>query len=518
LRRRPVSVQRPKPGNGHPALCYAQKPNPAPELVGFELSEFAAPPGTAQEPLTGQVPNLHSLTALKRDELTEQQDLFGNAVPVQCDGLPVDSGPCKQPGCHRKAHATGKHDYHPRPTVAAETSDRLIDASKPGEATSKARGPVPWLREIEELLKSSGKRSDGIRTILWVAKRLINGVWDWAIAVTKPGWAALERYSKRARRTIARALEWLRSQGLLSVVATGQSADCSKDGMAKAAVYALWTTKEMPALGPEIEDREKLDGTPTPLLVNININLTLHAREHQTDSLREAHSRVAIAPSAPHGAALPADRPLSKRKKAKEERLERARALMKRLPVLAKPYKYHGHRKGIIRNGEYRCSVKSIAAVIRVFDEAGYTTKDLVDAAERLPNQEYQPAFSFDGGVTRPDQWLKKRLAAWLDEAGQPIESNSQRRNRLDAERAAEQAAARRLKDEERARRAAEEATWPSCVKPRLAAYLKANQVPLKAWPQNEVEATQAFIFFFVSNHTTKRNTRTPKHRNTMVR
>lgn len=105
------------------------------------------------------------------------------------------------------------------------------------------------------------------------------------------------------------------------------------------------------------------------------------------------------------------------------------------------------------------CSDRYVMRVIKPFEEAGWSVGDLVVAADRRPDGSAWP-HSGARGVREPARWLIHRLSAWLDEAGAPQlswrQESAQEHERLMAEREARMVAS----EAERARIAAERASW----------------------------------------------------------
>ena len=343
---------------------------------------------------------------------------------------------CHQRGCVQPGQHSGSHIFDLRPSRDEECSIRRIGASMPDDAVELAKHPRRWLDEVRAALLAYAKRADFCDTVVRVAKGLISGVRSWRRAITRPTWATLTSISGRDRRSMARALRWLRDRGLVSIVATGRSVQYSKAQEADAAVYALWMTyrTELPSSTNEI------NVTPTPLGAISKPTRTSVERCSPTVSLREAHSwgkspasrlsflrRVAYAGASPVDPAsaaikaagsgtadagrIQAGRPLRKAARLKKERMARAAILQRSIPVLR------------------LASTRSIASVIRPFIMAGWTDDDIVHAINWKLSGTRWP-HSANWLIGRPDLWLKYRLKDWMDENG-PVESRSQTQARV---------------------------------------------------------------------------------------
>jgi hypothetical protein len=117
------------------------------------------------------------------------------------------------------------------------------------------------------------------------------------------------------------------------------------------------------------------------------------------------------------------------RRRAHEVRCEFAAALRHRAPDLR------------------RCpsaSIRSIAAAIKVFADAGWSVDDLVHALDHTPTSRRSTALTAD--IRQPVRWMTWALRAWLDPDGAPVASRAQRRTaEADARRKAAAKTAARL-------------------------------------------------------------------------
>ena len=105
------------------------------------------------------------------------------------------------------------------------------------------------------------------------------------------------------------------------------------------------------------------------------------------------------------------------------------------------------------------CSDRYVMRVIKAFGEAGWNVGDLVVAVDRRPDGSLWP-HSGDRGVREPARWLIHRLAAWLDDRGAPLLSWRQERAVAHERAMAEREARMVAREAERARIAAQRASW----------------------------------------------------------
>lgn len=317
--------------------------------------------------------------------------------------------------------------------------------------TQRAASQGEWLREVRQAPALAHLRVDSRATVLEVAK-LLAWTASWATMTTRPTWGVLVERSGRSRATIARVLGRLQAAGLLGVVATGRSAQYATrkgEAGAEAAVYVL----AVPAAIAAVDEHE----TPTVPRPPGGTHPP-HARDREGSSvpLRGASGASPTAPSGPSRASSgslprPADAAstrstsetrLTERSAAElrlDERLAPARALQSRLPVLR------------------RISDRHVAAIIREFVLAGWTTSELVAAIDRRPDDS---PWHHDGatGVGNVGAWLTFRLDAWRV-GGTVRKSPSQLA-----------AAARHLAAAERRARAEQAPPIPPAASPSLAA------------------------------------------------
>ena len=348
--------------------------------------------------------------------------------------LPADARAFAMPGRSR---------YRVRISRRREGTAYVVARAVPA-GSSRAPSQLAFLRAVAEHPDLDRLRVDGRATVLEVAKHL---AWtaSWDAMTTRPTWAALGERTGRSRATIARAIGQLRAAGLVGVVATGRSGQYAPaaidKGAAEAAVYVLCVPSP---LAPVDEVETPTGASP------VSETHPPHARasESPAEPLRgtlvaaaarpgapvglqavgERPSRPADGPDSPREPSRPADEPDSPNDAKDGRRLEVARALQERLPVLR------------------RISDRHVASLVREFVLAGWTTSELVVAVDRRPDGTTWP---HDGaaGVGNVGAWLRFRLAAWRDDAGTVQMSPGRRaeaerierraRQRADAERQA---------------------------------------------------------------------------------
>jgi hypothetical protein len=358
-------------------------------------------------------------------------------------------------------------------SAKAELEVRYISRSKPELANALAKNPKTWLKEVnaaidvetQEFQAQRGrlKPSHWARNLRAVATGIADGVWDWRKALSRPTWAKLREAGEVSRDTVRRALNWLRAKGLLSVVATGQSAANSRGQGNLAAVYALWSTganhnPEQSAKTNAPPTSSETRSKPTRARGQYQKNDALRATEvvqadlppsentwddpnpgfglagSVADGGSPAKSLRSLAQAGFKAANAAAQEqrwgPLAGRRKAKHDRIRRAWELRELLPVLR------------------ATTLRAIAAEIRLFVDAGWTNEDIIHAIDRVPSGQRWP-HSADWLIGRPNLWLRYRLKSWIsDDARNPVlESVSQAKQRRQAEQWQEQLRRRRAEE-----------------------------------------------------------------------
>ncbi|MBN9374801.1 MAG: AMP-binding protein, partial [Cellulomonas sp.] len=188
---------------------------------------------------------------------------------------------------------------------------------------------------------------------------------------TRPTWPVLTSQTGLSRATIGRVLLRLRRAGLLGVVASGRSAGCqtveSLHGQGDAAVYVLAVPSPLQAVAPV--DESETPSAPLPV-----VDEPMRARETANDSsepLRGPHPWPADAGAVQLELA---DRTVVRLpgRSTRALRLERRKAqagqVASRVPILA------------------TLSTSYVAAILRDFALAGWTTSDLVEAIDWRPD------------------------------------------------------------------------------------------------------------------------------------
>ncbi len=296
--------------------------------------------------------------------------------------------------------------------------------------SSRAASQKAWIDAVDACEKLEHLRADRRATVGKIARQIAySAAWD--TMTSRPTWARLMDTAGVSRRTVARTLELLREVGLIGIVATGRSAGFQPnpaDTGAEAAVYVLCVPSPLAPV-------DEL-GTPTP--EGLSVEEPLRARETANSSavpLRGPHPRPADAGAALVGPGAGSDfRPTAGhvgRRAALESRMAQARQLAARVPVLR------------------RLPDRAVAAVLRDFQLAQWTTADLAHAVDWRPDGTRWP---HDGakGVALPAAWLEHRLRPWRDEAGAPLPSRSAASLTAARARLAEQLRRRADEDAER--------------------------------------------------------------------
>jgi hypothetical protein len=267
----------------------------------------------------------------------------------------------------------------------------------------RAPSQKAWLDALDACPRLGELRADRRATVTKIARQIAySAAWD--TMTSRPTWARLMDTAQVSRRTVARTLELLREVGLVGIVATGRSAGFqpnAADATAEAAVYVLCVPSPLAPV-------DEL-GTPTP--VGLSVEEPLRARETANSSsvpLRGPHLLPAGAGAALVGPADRSVRPagLLDRRMRLERRMSQARQLQARVPVLR------------------RLTDRAVAAVVRDFQLAEWTTADLAHAIDWRPDGS-RWAHAGATGVALPAKWLEYRLRPWRDESGQVLPSRS---------------------------------------------------------------------------------------------
>ena len=361
-----------------------------------------------------------------------------------------------------------------RPSTAMERSRLLVAASVPEGCVLAPRVSV-WLEAVREVAESHGLRDAQVETVVRVAR----GLCDWVDGASRTTRVVNERVAELVGccvRTVQRWLRRLEQWGLLGLVAGGRSARWAPlartqdaDGRVvlerrnEAAVRSLVVPEELAAdaqapataasVGRGPVDSEGPAGPdcglrchPYPWLGNLDPRTRARGGlgGEGLVPLRGAEASLGAA-ARPGGRVGPSRRRTwwsPRRTRSKEEAvLGLARELQERMVVL----------RG--------CSDRYVMRVIKAFGEAGWSVGDLVVAMDRRPDGSAWP-HSGDRGVREPARWLIHRLSAWLDGQGVPRLSWRQERAVAHERAMAERKARMVAREAERARIAAQRASW----------------------------------------------------------
>lgn len=354
-----------------------------------------------------------------------------------------------------------------RPSVAVERSRLLVAASVPEGCVLAPRVSV-WLAAVREVAEAHGLREAQVATVVRVAR----GLCDWVDGASRTTRVVNERVAELVGccvRTVQRWLRRLEQWGLLGLVAGGRSARWAPlarsqdaDGRVvlerrnEAAVRSLVVPEELAALSPSVRGPVDSEGPaephcglrchPYPLLGILDPRTRARGGlgGEGLVPLRGAEAFLGAA-ARPGGRVGPSRRRVwwsPRRTRSTEEAvLGLARELQERLVVL----------RG--------CSDRYVMRVIRPFFGAGWSVGDLVVAVDRRPDGSVWP-HSGDRGVREPARWLIHRLSAWLDDRGAPRLSWRQERVVAHERAMAEREARMVAREAERARVAAEKASW----------------------------------------------------------
>lgn len=358
--------------------------------------------------------------------------------------------------------------------MAVERSRLLVAASVPEGCVLAPRVSV-WLEAVREVAEAHGLRDTQVVTVVRVAR----GLCDWVDGASRTTRVVNERIAELVGccvRTVQRWLRRLEQWGLLGLVAGGRSARWAPQARTQdaggrvvlerrneAAVRSLVVPEELavasqPAVAASSVGRGPVDNEgpaephcglrchPYPLLGILSPRTRARGGlgGEGLVPLRGAEAFLGAA-ARPGGRVGPSRRRAwwsPRRTRSTEEAvLGLARELQERLVVL----------RG--------CSDRYVMRVIRPFFGAGWSVGDLVVAVDRRPDGSAWP-HSGDRGVREPARWLIHRLSAWLDDRGAPQSSWRQERLAAHKRAMAEREARMVAREAERARIAAQRASW----------------------------------------------------------
>lgn len=288
---------------------------------------------------------------------------------------------------------------------------------------ARARTQRGWLEDVAQHPKMLLRRADAQANILAVA-RVLAAYANWETMLTRPTWAVLMERTGFSRSTVAAHLAWLRSVGLLGLVAGGTTPQFSpgilrddEHEQNEAAVYVLCAPSHLRLVAlphpddagaefvndgrdddvypPVTECAGDTTRTPTPSRREEDPR----ARETEIHNLQDPQLKRPVPAWPAHQ--RPATRP---------ERTTAALEARRRLPVLA------------------RISTPYVAALLRQWHLAGWTLTDVLAALSHRPDG--SPWHHADRVRDVPG-WIRHRLAPWrsdpTDPTSPPGRSPSQR-------------------------------------------------------------------------------------------
>ncbi|OLO80679.1 hypothetical protein BKH13_12840 [Actinomyces naeslundii] len=355
-----------------------------------------------------------------------------------------------------------------------ERSRLLVAASVPEGCVLAPRVSV-WLEAVREVAEARGLRDVQVVTVVRVAR----GLCDWVDGASRTTRVVNERVAELAGccvRTVQRWLRRLERWGLLGLVAGGRSARWaplarSQDAEGRvvlerrneAAVRSLVVPEAMVAAAPALAssssagrgpvDNEGPAGSgcgsrchPYPLLGILDPRTRARGGLGGKGLVPLRGAEAILGAAARPGGRVRGNRRRAwwspRRTRSTEEAvLGLARELQERMVVL----------RG--------CSDRYVMRVIKAFGEAGWSVGDLVAAVDRRPDGSAWP-HSGDRGVREPARWLIHRLSAWIDDRGAPRLSWRQERQAAHERAMAEREARMVAREAERARIAAQRASW----------------------------------------------------------
>lgn len=361
-----------------------------------------------------------------------------------------------------------------RPSTMMERSRLLVAASVPEGCVLAPRVSV-WLEAVREVAEARGLRDVQVVTVVRVAR----GLCDWVDGASRTTRVVNERVAELAGccvRTVQRWLRRLEQWGLLGLVAGGRSARWaplarSQDAEGRvvlerrneAAVRSLVVPEAMVAAAPALAssssagrgpvDNEGPAGSgcgsrchPYPLLGILDPRTRARGGLGGKGLVPLRGAEAILGAAARPGGRVRGNRRRAwwspRRTRSTEEAvLGLARELQERMVVL----------RG--------CSDRYVMRVIKAFGEAGWSVGDLVAAVDRRPDGSAWP-HSGDRGVREPARWLIHRLSAWIDDRGAPRLSWRQERQAAHERAMAEREARMVAREAERARIAAQRASW----------------------------------------------------------
>ena len=361
-----------------------------------------------------------------------------------------------------------------RPSTTMERSRLLVAASVPEGCVLAPRVSV-WLEAVREVAEARGLRDAQVETLVRVAR----GLCDWVDGASRTTRVVNSRIAELASccvRTVQRWLRRLEEWGLLGLVAGGRSARWAPlarcqdaegrvvlERRNEAAVRSLVVPEGMAAAAPALASSSSAGRGPVDNEGPAEPGCGSRCHPYPSLGILDPRTRARdglggkglvplrgaeaiLGAAARPGGRVGGDRRRAwwspRRTRSTEEAvLGLARELQERLRVL----------RG--------CSDRYVMRVIRPFFGAGWSVGDLVAAVDRRPDGSLWP-HSGDRGVREPARWLIHRLSAWLDGGGVPLASWRQERQAAHERAMAERDARMVARDAERARIAAQRASW----------------------------------------------------------
>ena len=368
-----------------------------------------------------------------------------------------------------------------------ERSRLLVAASVPEGCVLAPRVSV-WLETVREVAEAHGLGAAQVSMVVRVAR----GLCDWVDAASRTTRVVNSRVAELAGccvRTVQRWLRRLEEWGLLGLVAGGRSARWAPLARSEGADGEVVLERRNEAAVRSLLVPEGCVAT-TPAS---SLTLTPPAGSQRPVRSTSPAGRVSVdsvAPDSPGCGSRCHPYPLlgilDPRARARggvSEGSEPLRGAEAYLGAAARPdSRVRGDRRrawwsprrtrsteeavlGLARELQERmvvlrgCSDRYVMRVIKPFAGVGWSVGDLVIAIDRRPDGSVWP-HSGDRGVREPARWLIHRLSAWLDEAGVPLASWRQERRAAHERALAARRAAHERALAERARIAAERASW----------------------------------------------------------
>ncbi len=290
----------------------------------------------------------------------------------------------------------------------SRTGPYAITAAIPG-GSRRAGDQREWLRCSLALIDGQDWYGPRKRAYSEICRKLARHM-NWQDRTSRPGHAALGAASGRSADTVGRCIAWLRSSGLVGLVAAGWTPHLCAASLAsgrskEAAVYVLCVPKKhVPARRPAIAPSEFAD------LTRFSDQEVTALRTREAENPKPDFERPTAAPdfSGTHGRGHGRDRskpwPLSRVPQNRNDGEFAARALQIRLPILG------------------RISPAYLRSMTQRFFAADWSPLDVMHA---LDHDRRGRPYTYRDPVAHLAGWLKTRLAEHCDGDGNPIEPPS---------------------------------------------------------------------------------------------